>query len=417
MLNFKGLVLLGGLPGIGKSTYAKQFIDNGFKYVNPDSIRFELAKKIKGNEYKYESELEDILQQFSFLAWKISHNQAVEHLKNNHSVIFDATFLSVRDRVKTIEFAKNIGQKTAICFLEAPVEVALERNKKRGNTIIAYRDNRPIYGRFVPEIFIKEKYKQIILPSYNEGFDAVKIEHIVENKNINYQDCFKTLKESSDLMQTMQEYYDNGVLKELFPSFHEVWGFNQDNKNHQYLLHEHMIKAAQHVQNESMELFIATLLHDVGKPMTKQYFGKLTKDTSFFKKGEKVEILKDNKKILVGSKHKLKNQHTEVVDESAIEIDKNAHYYGHQFTSAFIARRDLDVLNVDEQFKDKVYFYILYHMDLPFSDINIDHIAKMETKVGYDNTIDLLKLRVADKSNCGGAFDVSKEIELFLSDK
>ena len=67
--NYK-IIVLGGLPASGKSTFANQLKDEfGYNILSPDDIKYNLAK-IDNNLDKYESELVDILPKYNKKAWE-----------------------------------------------------------------------------------------------------------------------------------------------------------------------------------------------------------------------------------------------------------------------------------------------------------------------------------------------------------
>lgn len=78
-MNRPTLTMLCGLPGSGKSTYAKQLSDETNAIIcNSDAIRRELF----GNEN---------LQENNDTVFKILHSRIKENLKSGHDVIYDAT--------------------------------------------------------------------------------------------------------------------------------------------------------------------------------------------------------------------------------------------------------------------------------------------------------------------------------------
>ncbi len=399
-------IIIGGIPGVGKSTVVNEFKNNGYMVVCPDAIRFELAKNDHGAD-KLEGELTDYLQKYSREAFEIANNKVKKYLANGKSVIFDATNTTSKRRINLLRLASKIDVEKIAIYLECPLDVALDRNIKRSQTIMGLNKNGdPVYGRYVPQQYIKLKHLTQCLPTIREGYDSIYILHDKLRRDIKKQDpisLFEALKNSDDLELTIKEMYANKQLQELFPSLHHCWMIDQENENHCYDLHMHMIKTAQYLQNESLELFIAALLHDIGKIETKKFHGKLLFDTRFFKKGDKIEFKRvqapigENDIFIKVSNFDFRvDEVSELLTIKHIEIDKNAHYYYHNTVGAIKARRELIELGVDDSFAQKVYEYILYHMDLPFHDFSIKQIRKLENKLGVDTMNAMLQLRIAD---------------------
>lgn len=97
-------VMLIGLPGSGKSTYAKE-LDGVI--LSPDDIRSEF-----GNP------------------WDEMHRRTIEFLKKGENVIYDTINLSRKKRRAIITEARRYGKTKAVVML-TPLSVCLERNACR----------------------------------------------------------------------------------------------------------------------------------------------------------------------------------------------------------------------------------------------------------------------------------------------
>jgi predicted kinase len=143
------LLLLIGLPGSGKSTFAKQLIAEcpQMQLISTDAIRGQLF----GDE---------IIQGPWFLIWQEVERQLLQAVTANKSAIFDATNARSCDRCELINLARNLGftQVTGI-WLTTPVWLCLARNKRR--------------TRRVPEEVILRMHRHLrdAPPSLNEGLD------------------------------------------------------------------------------------------------------------------------------------------------------------------------------------------------------------------------------------------------------
>lgn len=161
------LYLLGGIPGLGKSTWIKnheQFFEGTVKVISRDQIRFSLLKD--GDEY-FSKEGE---------VWTEYVNQAIKSLKENDNTILDATHLNFNSRNKIIRaLGKNLKDiDVNIIFFIGDLALALKRNAQRTGRAL------------VPESTIINMYHSIDLPSY-ELEPYLDNLYIVNMNNINDQ--------------------------------------------------------------------------------------------------------------------------------------------------------------------------------------------------------------------------------------
>ena len=115
----KCLYLLCGIPGSGKSTWAKQRVAEGCIWCSRDEIRFSLLQE--GEDYfSHEDEVIHL--------WYKKINEA---LAAGHDVIVDATHLSAKARKNTLHHLnlKDVG--VVPVYFNIPLETCLERNAKR----------------------------------------------------------------------------------------------------------------------------------------------------------------------------------------------------------------------------------------------------------------------------------------------
>ncbi|MFW6008250.1 MAG: AAA family ATPase [archaeon] len=212
-------IIIGGIQGAGKSTLVEEFENKGYVVVCPDRIRVELAKRDHGED-KLEGELQEYLQSYSHKAFQLSEKRIKENLSNGNSVIFDAVNSTPKRRRQALRYAEKFNCLKIGLYIECPLDIALERNLKRSQTIMGYnKDNEPIYGRYVPSHIIKLKDKYQSLPTKHEGFDEINILHInLKNRNQdnNIKDTLALLQTSDNLMSTLNYMHENGKLKEFF---------------------------------------------------------------------------------------------------------------------------------------------------------------------------------------------------------
>ena len=136
------LYVMVGLPGSGKSTYAKTL---GCPIVSSDAVRAELYgdESIQGSAHE---------------VFNIVHKRINDYLHAGKSCVYDATNLSIKNRNPW----PNIPEcrKVAV-VVDTPYAQCLERNATR--------------KRKVPENVIARMAKKFQMPTAEEGFDEVLI--------------------------------------------------------------------------------------------------------------------------------------------------------------------------------------------------------------------------------------------------
>jgi predicted kinase len=140
-----------GLPGSGKSTYAKNFIkDKDIEYLSSDELR---AKFGSG-----ETDQTCTNQVFGHIKRKVD-----EFLKDGKNVLVDATSVNRRERSDYTNTAKKYGAKVVALVFKMDRDGLIARNQKRGSE----------GGRVVPTFVIDKMLAKFEEPSTNEGIDEV----------------------------------------------------------------------------------------------------------------------------------------------------------------------------------------------------------------------------------------------------
>lgn len=210
-MNRPTLTVLVGLPGSGKSTYAKT-IKNAV-LCSSDKVREELYgnEDIQGDKQK---------------VFRILHNRIKENLKNGNNVIYDATNINSKKRRNLLNEVGDICKKHCIIIGTLYFD-CLENNNKR--------------ERKVPEDVIELMYKSWQTPYWFEGWDSIQIK-----KNGNLCTPEQWLKEHMD--------------------------FEQDNPHHELSLDGHCKNTAEQLLiGNKNDLYYAGLIHDCGKPFVKAF--------------------------------------------------------------------------------------------------------------------------------------------------
>lgn len=145
-MNKPTLYLMVGIPGSGKSWYAKRLLANqeNTMYISRDSIRFKFLKE--NDEYFAKEDV--VFNSFVSLIKK--------HLYDGENVIADATHLNRKSRMKVLNNLDLSKIKICVIYIDVPLDVCLERNSKRE-------------GRAkVPPTIIKNMYKNLTYPDKKE---------------------------------------------------------------------------------------------------------------------------------------------------------------------------------------------------------------------------------------------------------
>ena len=222
MNNFTMMV---GLPGGGKSTYAKELSKTTNAIIHSsDSLREELFGDV--NECNKNEEL-----------FKELHRRIKNDLSNGKNVVYDATNINYKKRTSFLQEIKKFSCYKKCILIATPYEDCLEYNLKR--------------ERQVPEHVIKKMYKNIFIPQWYEGWDDIEIKF--NNK---------------------KEYVITNLM-------HRLKEIEQDNSNHTLTIGNHCLKCLELVEQKTnnINLSYAALLHDIGKEFTKEFKNSKGEDT------------------------------------------------------------------------------------------------------------------------------------------
>ena len=230
-------VMLCGLPGSGKSTYAERLeAEEGFIIHSSDKIRAELG------DVNDQSKNEDV--------FNLLHKRVKADLNNRKNVCYDATNLNRKRRMAFLKELKNIECRKICVFIATPWEICLAQNFAR--------------DRQVPQEVMSRMYKSFQMPSIYEGFDEV----IVHYENEDWKSYYGSV----------EEYVDSLV------------NFEQENSHHTLTLGNHMIGAVNYLAETkgsecSLDVLYATYTHDIGKPGVKSFVngkGEVTPEAHYY---------------------------------------------------------------------------------------------------------------------------------------
>jgi predicted kinase len=187
----KKVIIMRGLPGSGKSTYAKQLVaeaPNTYKRINRDDLRamFDNSHWSKGNE-KFVKKIRDVL--------------IIKALEEGKHVIVDDTNLSstneTRVRQLVHEFNKQHNDTVVVEVkeIEAPLEECIRRDAQRPNPVGAQRiremhrqfyaeKDKLVQDETLPKAIICDLDGTLALMNGRNPFDASKCEEDLLNKPV-----------------------------------------------------------------------------------------------------------------------------------------------------------------------------------------------------------------------------------------
>ena len=145
-----------GLPGAGKSTY---FARKGIVPLSSDLIR-ELIYDNAGDQRHPE-------WVFAVLRDLLRHRLAA----GAQTTYIDATNLSRYLRRSFLQIAREFGCATEALYFDVPLDVCLERNRKRGSGLAGSAQD----ARVVPEDVLRRMARRLEPPTREEGFSRIVV--------------------------------------------------------------------------------------------------------------------------------------------------------------------------------------------------------------------------------------------------
>lgn len=157
--------------------------------------------------------------------------------------------------------------------------------------------------------------------------------------------------------------HSSGLLDYILPELTKGVGVSQQGTHHIHDVFDHSVNALRFCKNPDWVVRLATLLHDVGKPITyREQNGKAT-------------------------------------------------FYNHDAVGAHVVKEIASRLHFSKEERDKLFTLVRFHMFSVSEFLTDSAIRRFIRKVGQENTSDMLDLRIADRLGSG-----SKETSWRLED-
>ena len=187
------------------------------------------------------------------------------------------------------------------------------------------------------------------IQSHNSLIKSVSMERI--------RDEFSKILLSPDPKKGINMLHETGLLAHIVPELERGLGVKQPSA-HAYDVWEHLLRTVQHAADKdySLEMRLAALFHDIGKPPTKG-FSRETKQPTF---------------------------------------------YGHEVVGSRETHKILERMKFSQETIQKVTKLVRWHMF--FADtatISLSAVRRMIVNVGRENIWDLMNLRACDRIGTG----------------
>lgn len=194
--------------------------------------------------------------------------------------------------------------------------------------------------RFLATKNLESAFEIEKLKDYLYLLDKISMERI--------RDEFNKIILSKNIENALSILEKSGVLEYIIPEWSATIDFDQKNPHHYLTVDEH-IKKVVSLCDEDLELRIAALLHDIGKPQT-----------------------------------------------FTLDSEGKGHFYNHEIESAKIAERILKRMKYSTKISSSIKNLVLYHLNT-FKNSGRKYVKKLINEMGKDEVLKLFKLMEFDR--------------------
>lgn len=194
--------------------------------------------------------------------------------------------------------------------------------------------------RFLATKNLESAFEIEKLKDYLYLLDKISMERI--------RDEFNKIILSKDIENALSILEKSGVLEYIIPEWSATIDFDQKNSHHYLTVDEH-IKKVVSLCDEDLELRIAALLHDIGKPQT-----------------------------------------------FTLDSEGKGHFYNHEIESAKIVESILKRMKYSAKISSSIKNLILYHLNT-FKNSGRKYVKKLINEMGKDEVLKLFKLMEFDR--------------------
>ena len=194
--------------------------------------------------------------------------------------------------------------------------------------------------RFLATKNLKSGFEIEKLKDYLYLLDKISMERI--------RDEFNKIILSKDIENALSILEKSGVLEYIIPEWSATIDFDQKNSHHYLTVDEH-IKKVVSLCDQDLELRIAALLHDIGKPQT-----------------------------------------------FTLDGEGKGHFYNHEIESTKIADSILKRMKYSTKISDNIRNLVLYHLNT-FKNSGRKYVKKLINEMGKDEVLKLFKLMEFDR--------------------
>lgn len=145
------LIIPLGIPGCGKSTWAKTLLDLKYAIVSSDKIRKELFGSLSAAHMREDGTPLDPAQRQknNEKVFDIFHSKIEERLTHGVDVFADATNLSRLARLRLVDIARATFAQTHVLLFKNPTEAMLRNERRDEDEKVPHEAMMDMYAKYL----------------------------------------------------------------------------------------------------------------------------------------------------------------------------------------------------------------------------------------------------------------------------